>query len=477
MGIIDRLLGKRIQASVKKEIQASITPEGIKDPVLLESLLTGERINTSIPGTTNAFRTYESQVTETYKKYNGRSDFGVAQTRAVIDLRTAMIAGEGISISTRDPKLSTWVEKFLTENNLSKGPSLVKAVKGSEMCGQSLFKLIVDKKEPGNVKIKVLRAPYLPGRPFRVIPEMSDLFIKGFKDIEYRKESNGQIEEWCTIGKIDNIIYVRTGGDDWAYGNDWGGYGPTTKVGVVLTDIENYDRAIKDMRRNNHITARVTPVFETKDDNSAKSLKKMLEGLKWKIGKAFIGSAKFRYESPNSGAHENLKTELVATIKNISATTSVPVHWFAFVDLMSNRSTADSLYEMIKHGTTNERTEWETALYNLILKAQELYIDSGGDKLSKINTDFQVRLPLLDFSNFLEKVKALEIAYADEAISIDDYRNSIPGIDPLKTEKAIEKRQKDDIKNMKKQGDLLNKFQQTENKNPLGEEEKGDENG
>ena len=35
-------------------------------------------------------------------------------------------------------------------------------------------------------------------------------------------------------------------------------------------------------------------------------------------------------------------------------------------------------------------------------------------------------------------VKALNMAYADEAISIDDYRNAIPGINPLKTAKAVE---------------------------------------
>ena len=49
------------------------TVEGVQGQVQIESLLTVTRLNDSIPGTSNAFKSYEAQVTETYKKYNART--------------------------------------------------------------------------------------------------------------------------------------------------------------------------------------------------------------------------------------------------------------------------------------------------------------------------------------------------------------------------------------------------------------------
>ena len=421
---------KEIQASTIKEIQASL--EGNISNVELESLLTGERFTSSVPGTENFYKTYESQVRETYSKYNGRSDFGVAQTRAVVDLRTAMIAGEGVSISTEDDKLAEWINKVLTDNKLLLGDELANSIKGTEMSGQSILNVkIIDPKEDEKRKVKINRLGYNPLAPFRVKYAGGHFSNTDIVRVEIK---DGKL--WTTVD-IKDYVYVRTGGDD------LNTYEPTTKVGVVLTDIENYDRAIKDMRRNNHIMARITPTFEVAKESDAKSLRVKLSRAKWKIGQAFIGNAKFKYETPGQGAHENLQTEMTATIKNISGTTGVPVHWLGHVDLMSNRSTAESLYELIKQHTVVERTTWESAIYNLILKAQELYIDTGGEDI-KLNTDFQVKLPLLDYSGFLERVKALNIARADGAISMDDYMNMLQGIDPYKTKKAIEKEDKDE---------------------------------
>ncbi len=426
---------KEIQASTMKLIQASV--EGQVDSIELESLLTGQRFNTSIPGTYNDYKNYVSQVRETYSKYNGRANFGVAQTRSVVDLRSAMISGEGISVITEDEKLGEWIDKFLMFNKLTGGPELFKAVKGTEMSGQLLLKLksvITDENEVG---IKIFRIGYSYKRPFRAV--YADSLVSSSEPVYFeirKKDEDG----WERLS-ITDFVYVRTGGDDL---NE---FEPTTKVGVVLTDLENYDRAIKDMRRNNHIMARITPTFEVDTEQEAKTLTAKLNQIKWTIGKAFIGKAKFKYETPETGAHDNLKTEMVATIKNISAATGVPVHWLGYVDLMSNRSTADSLFEMIKQQTINERNEWEGALYQLIFKAQEMYIDAGGTDIS-LNRSFQVKLPLLDYSGLKERVDALSIAYHDEAISIDDYMNMLPGIDPYKTKKALEKERKEE-------GDLL----------------------
>lgn len=432
-----RKKAKRGLARKTISIQASY-PEGSKEYVMIESMLTGIPVSVAIPGITNAYRTYEVQVAETYRKYNSFADFGSQQLRTIVDLRTAFIGGEGISISCQDERTAAWIEPFLRESEMT-GANFVNAVKGAEMSGQSLFLLKRGLRRDGSVRIKISRVPYVSRVPYKVV--YSDVLIRDrVADIQVKKEGM-----WVSSG-FRNFIYIRTGGDD------TNSQGPVTKVGVVLTDIENYDRAIKDMRRNNHIFARVTPTWEVGTDSEAKALIAKLAELRWKIGNAFIGKAKFDYKVPKTGAHENLTYELVATIKTISSTTGVPVHWLGYVDLMSNRATAQTLYELIKNATLIERVLWERSLYDMIVKGQELYIDAGGEGLSRLNYDFEVKLPLIDFSDFLDRVKALNLAFTDEAISIDDYRNMLPGIDPLKTRKAVEKSRKEDRDQLVKMG-------------------------
>jgi len=437
------VLFRRKKKQIIKEIKIQgATPEGSRDSIMIESLFTGIRFNISIPGTTNAYNTYDSQVTETYRKYSGLSSFGNQQVRAVVDLRTAFIAGEGISISCEDEQTSDWIETFLSRN-LLQGPNFINAVKGSEMAGHALFILQPTEWFDKSLFIKTIRFPYTILEPFK--PVFKDKRLKDeVLDILIRKDFG-----WQSIN-FTNFIYIRTGGDD---GNT---EGPCTKVGVVLTDMENYDRAIKDMRRNNHIFARITPTWEVSSASEAKSLRIRLNEMKWKIGEAFIGKAKFDYKVPKTGAHENLTFELTSTIKTISAVTGVPVHWLGYVDLMSNRSTAESLYELIKNATIIERQFWESSLYSMIMKAQELYINAGGENISKLNYDFEVRLPLIDFNEFLNRVKGLQIAYMDEAISIDDYRNMLPGIDPLKTKRALENEEEKEKEKIMAKGEQSN---------------------
>ena len=436
---------------VLKEIKIQSSLEGSKRHLDIESLMLASSVSTSVPGITNSYTDYTSQTIAIYAKYNAGEAFGNQLVRTVVDYRTAFLGGEGISISCKNDDVADWIDDFLTDNKLN-GSMLLNLIKGGEMIGQSI---IVLEYNDDTKKVEVYRLPYDENRPYRA---KYDKRTNKLIDIQVKKKNEiGPDGGWESLG-LENFIYVRPGGDDRL--ND----SPTTKTGTVLTDIDNYDRAIKDIRRNNHVFARITPVFEVGNENEANSLKKNLAAIKWKIGTAFIGKAKFSYAVPTSSAHENLVHELVSVIKTISSITGVPVHWLGFVELMSNRSTADSLYEMIKHATLSERLIWEEAVYDVIIKAQEMYIDNGGTDIT-LEKDFQVKLPLLDYGLFFDKVKALSMAYTDEAISIDDYRNALPGINPLKTAKAIEIEREESAQLLVKMGidHLKNKREEIQN--------------
>ena len=430
MGIFDRKkvapLLQPDEIEVLKEIKIQAT-EGGSSPMSIDSLLTASNVSSAIPGITNGYADYNLQTQAIYDKYNSLDAYGNQMIRTIVDYRVTFIGGEGISISCEDEKTAEWIENFLTVNHMN-GSTLINIIKSAEMSGQALVTLEYDEEFEN---VKVYRRSFDKDRPYRAKYDKNTNKIITMQ--EKKKDIVGE-DGWVTLN-LEDYIYFRTGGDDRM--NE----PPTTRTGVILTDAENYDRAVKDIRRNNHIFARITPVFEVQSESDAVSLRSALAKIKWKIGTAFIGKAKFSYETPTHGAHENLATELTSVIKTISAITGVPVHWLGYVDLMNNRATADSLYEMIKNATLNERLVVQESMYDLILKAQELYIDAGGEGLI-LNKDFDVRLPLIDFSNFLEKVRALKIAYDDGAISIDDYRNEVPGINPLKTAKAVEAEQK-----------------------------------
>ena len=194
----------------------------------------------------------------------------------------------------------------------------------------------------------------------------------------------------------------------------------------------------------NHITARITPCFETKDAQYAAKLQADLEEKGWKIGDVVVGNVEFKYATSNTGPLDSLTNELVALIKSITSVTGIPVHWLGYTEILSNRSTAETLYDLIKNATINDRSKWQDGLYDLILQAQELYIEAGGDKITEVDKNFKVTIPLIDFASFKERVEALSNAYQDYAISLQTYRANLPGVDPTKEARFVEDELKDD---------------------------------
>lgn len=391
----------------------------------------------SIEGLNNRYKTYGSQVISTYKKYNSLDDYGNLQLKTLVDILTGFIAGEGLNISATNPKTAKWLLDFTQKNKLY-GSRYINTVKGTVMTGKQL---LVSYPDPEEKRVKVLRVPYgvntsyskSSGLDYRII--LSNRFDPdSIEDIVVLDDDGKQ----TSLG-LENFVYIRTGGDDLEVNNT------VTKVGACLTDCENYDRAIKDLRKVNNISARPTLTFKTDD---ADNVKAALQKGNWKIGDSYIGPAELSYVTPNIGGHQNTVTEVTLTVKNISGATGIPIHWFGHVDLMSNRSTAESLMETVNVQTALERTALEDGFKELFLEAMALDINNGFG-LTEIDDDFTVKIPFLTFANAKVLIESLSMAYSDNAISIQDYRNRIPGTNPLQTERDIAQSEQDDFKNLK----------------------------
>lgn len=390
--------------------------EGIKELSYLEGLLE-RRSNSGVAGVRNDYPTYDGQVIETYRKYNGEADFGNQQLRATVDIRTSFIAGEGPSISAGRPETREWINAFTSSNRLL-GSRFFDMVLGGEMTGKSLVFL---RPRLGEMPTAI-RIPWAKDARWSVI--LADKW-----DPESIIGIQMKTKEGTQPLMLQNFTFFRLGGDDVAVNKT------TTRVGVVLGEFENYDRALKDLRLNNHVAARITPDLETESDEETEQAVKQFQASKWKIGKMRIGTGKFEYKTPKTGAADNLKAEMATALKTIAATTGIPVHWIGWADLMNNRATADSLYETINNATSRERAIYADGIRDMLIDAQRVYIDSGGTMISRVDEDIQVSIPVVDRSRFLELVRGLSIAYGDEAISMADYRSALPGVDPMETER------------------------------------------
>ena len=410
---------EQLNEFIVTKIQA-MAAEGSNGNIDIENAIYMTNVSKGVPGTTNNYKAYNEQVNETYKKYNGRATWGNQQARAVLDIRSSFISGGGVSMASKNDKFKKWYKNFIRNNQIL-GSRFFDAILGAEITGKCLFN-IKPVKDGGYPR--VIRIPYNENNAYRVVLDdpydpdsVSDIVV----DVEGVDKSLG----------LQNFVYIRTGGDDLEVNET------TTRTGVILNDLESYDRALKDLRLNNHVTARITPTFETQSDKETNEISTKLKRTGWKIGKAYVGTAKFRYASPATGTIENLKAEMATCIKTIAAPTGVPVHWIGWTDLMANRSTADSLNKSLQNATIRERSLFVEGIYNLVLKAQELYIDGGGTDISEVVTDFSIVIPMIDINELLDTIKAMSFAFKDGIISRSDYQNHIPGIDPIKTEEAL----------------------------------------
>ncbi len=209
-----------VEKTVKKTIQAMA--EGGHESLNIESLLLASRVTSSIEGISNKYDTYQAQVLETYKKYNGKATWGSVQTRALIDFRVAFIAGEGISIAAENEKTVEWIETFIQKNNLN-GSLFINCVKATEMAGQSIYNLMTDSKEDeenDDPDIIVFLDPYRKDNYYN--PKYKLFGIHDSVTFTYKVG----LEEKAK--SLKNAISVITGGDDIL------SYGPTTRVGVAL---------------------------------------------------------------------------------------------------------------------------------------------------------------------------------------------------------------------------------------------------
>jgi hypothetical protein len=247
--------------------------------------------------------------------------------------------------------------------------------------------------------------------------------------ITYTTEKNGlSITEEISL---DKSVYIKTAGTD-----DDSNIA-VTRIGTVLTDIENFSRSKYDLRKNNHLFARLTPYWKTSNEMEAKAIKNSIYQDNWKIGKGYAGPADFSLVGPDLGALESIKGEMIILLKNISTATGIPMHWLAYPELLNGRATAENLLEVVNASTKQERQILQEKIKEIIKKAMIISVDSGMSS-NDIIDDFEIILPSVSISSLLLIQSTWLPLYQNGVISLATLRNQIPQIDPGKEAEYIE---------------------------------------
>lgn len=435
---------------LKGQIQA--LEEGQRGDVLTTGV-TGATTTSEAVVDRNNYRTYKDQVNQINEIYNNKKFYGGEFLRDVIDTRTSFIAGGGISIIGKTQKTNKWIDDFFKVNKFY-GSGLLDVVKLSEMEGKCLIVLFPDKKKQ---KIRIRYYSYYRSN-YNV--EVDDFDNQKIKKVTYTKDEMSGEE----VAKPEQLVYVKTGGSPDTL-ND-----TPPKIANALTDIENVSRAKYDLRKNNHLFAKIMPYFKTNDRAEANAINKAISAKEWQIGTGYAGTGDFSLVGPPSGATEAITKEILLGCRNISRNTGIPIHWLAWPEVLSNRATAENLLEVTNSATIQERNRWIEGLTEMVIKAMEMATENGFKDAVFDPDGFEIRLPLISYANLKQLQETWMPLQQAGYISEDTVRNIIPTINPSWEKKLIEKEKKENMERFLEENEM-NDFNNPKDKEGKEKEE------
>lgn len=371
----------------------------------------------------NNYISYSGQVSKLYDMYSGATDYGSEVARGVVDTRVAFTAGEGLSVIAEDgweSPTQKFIDDFIQQNKLN-GSRLMNFVEIGELEGKALAILRVNGKG-----IKVSPFSWYVNR-YQVNVKETDRDI--IQSITYKPKN-----DLATDQEIDatKAVFIRLGGTEKNI-ND-----TTNRIHCVLTDIENYSRAKYDLRTNTHLFGKVMPYWKTGSAQDARAINTDIASKNFVIGMGYAGTADFSLVEPSGSAAKAIIEDILISLKSISLTIGIPVHFLAWPELMSNRATAENLMELVASSTKKERLIWEESFTEIIEKARIMAVDTGLAG-NEIMGKFQVRLPLVSMALVKQIIDVWKPLVDEELISTASFLNILPSINPSREIALLEK--------------------------------------
>lgn len=400
----------------------------------------------------NNYPDYPSMVQESYDMFLNKSKFGGEIYGALVDSRVAFTGGEGVSVTSDNKKVQKWARGWIKANKLD-GVRNIRFLETGELEGKNLVVLNKTMKPPRwlNQGKPYVSATAIPWGNCNYNVKRNDKNSDIIESITYKEKGAQGAEKTISA---DTAVYVQLGGTDSEYNN--------TVNGMLrsLTASKNASRALYDLRRVGNLFGFPKQIYKV--DLSKPGAQQTIKTIEnhFKAGpvppnEAYIGGAEFNYGSPGRGGVETLLEDLKAAFRILSLNTGLPIHFLAWPELMSNRATAENLLELINNKTKTPRLIWEDSYTEMLYKARVMTIDDIGPSAAGIeageieaflNADIQVKLPLATMSQ-LQQIVNVWMAILDvKGISMETFRNMLPGIDPALEKKLVKKEKEENIK-------------------------------
>lgn len=444
--IKERILNKIFAKEIKPRISAFIT-ELVDDDILsVHSKRTYYK--------SNEYQTYGQAVKAINSKYNGTADYGVFYTGNIIDVRAAFTIPTGLDVIKKTEeecfREMSFVQEFMRFNELDMHVPQEWA-KESEIEAKTCIVLVEDKDHEWEMQISetkkipvkgMIKIRFFPWTTYKYIVETGADY-SDFTKIRY-KDKDG--EEAPPI-PAPKFTYRRFGGRVNRPNH------PAMKIWKCITQIENLDKALRDWREINNIFAAPILGLKCEDKKDVAQAKEDTKNWNMRIRKIFAYYGTLSYISPSIAGVDSLMKEIVSLAKIISGTTGVPVHFLGLPDLMSNRSTAENLMELIWASTVKEREVWNSAYNEVLFKAIDLYNNSSNKYLNgktPIRQDLiEIAIQNVTSEQWLRLEKVYLPLYQESAITLDYLLMQIPGLDIEDEKKRREADEKSELLTLK----------------------------
>ena len=386
----------------------------------------------------NSYQDYSEAVDEVVKKYNCLAEFGCSLTGIIVDLRAVFVIGQGIQVKSKIPdeenpsleslKSIAWNNEFYKLNGLDKDKPLRWAEEAEKEAKILISAKLFDENhewtwidDKGNtVKEKgMVKARFLPYSTLKYSVSANKDDYELYEKVTYKDDNDKDV-----ILKQNEFVYGKYGGNI----NDPDSAG--MRIWRCLDSVENLDRALTDLRGSNHLFATPKPSIKYETADEVRSFVDLNADMNFKGRNMIAHTGEFSFVSPSMDGCDSLIKEIVVNAKIISADTCIAVHFLGLPDLMSNRSTSDSLTELMDAGTVKERGVMLRVYQELTRKAMAMQNEKAGGKTFVNDKDIEISINSVTREQW-ERIVKVYLPMAKEGKMSDETLVSlVPGIDP-----------------------------------------------
>jgi hypothetical protein len=357
----------------KKKSQYKETLATIQELQVLNAELMKRMMDGMSTDNDNQYQTHETQTNAIIEKYTCQSDIGNELIKRLVNVSAALqipdgielaVVGEGEEITTS--KELHYIQKCSEANALDAAMTTFYA-RELQKQGQLLIKLVWDNQD------NLVKMVYYPWNlyHYKVYSIGINNLLPPYRAI-YQDANGGEV----LIGEGSEIVFIsaNTTLSTDLFSSTQEIINPETvsdihiegwpTIGSVLPRIDAIGKDLLGWRQSNKLYSYPTPHVKCGDRENAKQVAQRIRDSGWTVGQMLVTGGDFSMVVPQN-YYETLSQAITFNLQLISGGTGIAISWLGFPNLMSNRSTSQSMGEPIEIANSSDITAWKTFFLQL----------------------------------------------------------------------------------------------------------------